>query len=67
MSLPASLIRSYLGQIADALALVHARGISFWDIKDENVVLAEDSRCWLIDLRSSGIVQKEGWDTFSGT
>jgi Protein kinase domain len=67
MGLPASLIRSYLGQIADALAFLHARGICHRDIKDENVVLAEDGRCWLIDFGSSGIVKKEGWDTFSGT
>lgn len=67
MGLPAPLIRSYLGQIADALAFLHARGICHRDIKDENVVLAEDGRCWLIDFGSSGIVKKEGWDTFSGT
>jgi serine/threonine protein kinase len=67
MGLPAPLIRSYLGQIADALAFLHARGICHRDIKDENVVLAEDGRCWLIDYGSSGIVKKEGWDTFSGT
>ncbi|KAF9512627.1 hypothetical protein BS47DRAFT_1372771 [Hydnum rufescens UP504] len=57
MGLPASLIRSYLGQIADALAFLHARGICHRDIKDENVVLG----------RRRGIVKKEGWDTFSGT
>lgn len=65
--LPAPLIRGYLGQIADALAFLHTRGICHRDIKDENVVLAEDGRCWLIDFGSSGVVRKNGWDTFSGT
>lgn len=65
--LPTALIRTYLGQIADGLAFLHARGICHRDIKDENIVLAEDGRCWLIDFGSSGVVRKEGWDTFSGT
>ena len=65
--LPPVLIRTYLGQIADGLAFLHARGICHRDIKDENIVLAEDGRCWLIDFGSSGVVKKEGWDTFSGT
>lgn len=65
--LPTALVRTYLGQIADGLAFLHARGICHRDIKDENVVLADDGRCWLIDFGSSGVVRKEGWDTFSGT
>lgn len=65
--LPAPLIRSYLGQLADALAFLHARGICHRDIKDENVVLGEEGRCWLIDFGSSGVVKKGGWDSFSGT
>ncbi|THH19855.1 hypothetical protein EW146_g1381 [Bondarzewia mesenterica] len=65
--LPASLIRSYLGQIADALSFLHARGIVHRDIKDENVVLGPHGRCILIDFGSSGLVKKGGWDTFSGT
>jgi protein-serine/threonine kinase len=65
--LPSILIRSYLGQIADALAFLHARGICHRDVKDENVILAEGGRCWLIDFGSSGVVRKGGWDTFSGT
>jgi hypothetical protein len=65
--LPPALIRGYLGQIADALAFLHSRGICHRDIKDENIVLAEDGRCWVIDFGSSGVVRKEGWDTFSGT
>ncbi|KAG8899165.1 hypothetical protein FRB99_006889 [Tulasnella sp. 403] len=56
-----------LGQIADALAFLHARGICHRDIKDENVVLGENGRCWLIDFGSSGVIRKNGWDTFSGT
>ncbi|KAF8337410.1 uncharacterized protein EI90DRAFT_3118860 [Cantharellus anzutake] len=67
LGLPAELIRGYLGQIADALAFLHSRAICHRDIKDENVVLAEDGRCWLIDFGSSGVARKEGWDTFSGT
>ncbi|TDL28483.1 kinase-like protein [Rickenella mellea] len=66
--LPAHLIRSYLGQIADALCFLHSKGIVHRDIKDENVVLgATPGKCILIDFGSSGIVKKHGWDTFSGT
>ena len=35
--LPGFLIRSYLGQMADALAFLHGKGICHRDIKDENV------------------------------
>ncbi|KAJ7706125.1 kinase-like domain-containing protein [Mycena rosella] len=65
--LPPFSIRSYLGQIADALAFLHSRGIVHRDIKDENVVLAPDGKCILIDFGSSGLVKRGGWDTFSGT
>ncbi|KAI0348010.1 kinase-like protein [Trametopsis cervina] len=65
--LPSSLIRSYLGQIADAMAFLHAKGIVHRDIKDENVVLGPAGKCILIDFGSSGLVRKGGWDTFSGT
>ncbi|CAE6449704.1 unnamed protein product [Rhizoctonia solani] len=65
--LPGFLIRSYLGQMADALAFLHSKGICHRDIKDENVVLGPSGRCWLIDFGSSGVVRRGGWDTFSGT
>lgn len=65
--LPASDIRSYLGQIADALCFLHMQGIVHRDIKDENVVLGPAGKCILIDFGSSGLVRKNGWDTFSGT
>jgi len=65
--LPPYLIRSYLGQIADAMTFLHAKGIVHRDIKDENVVLGPAGKCVLIDFGSSGLVKKNGWDTFSGT
>ncbi|KAI0067684.1 kinase-like protein [Artomyces pyxidatus] len=65
--LPASMVRTYLGQIADAMSFLHARGIVHRDIKDENVVLGPNGRCIVIDFGSSGLVRKGGWDTFSGT
>ena len=66
--LPTHLARSYLGQIADAMAFLHMRGIVHRDIKDENVVLsANGDRCWLIDFGSAGIVRRNGWNSFSGT
>ncbi|RXW19884.1 hypothetical protein EST38_g5980 [Candolleomyces aberdarensis] len=65
--LPPKMIRSYLGQIADALCFLHAHGIVHRDVKDENVVLGPDGKCILIDFGSSGLVKKSGWDTFSGT
>ncbi|KAF9822224.1 hypothetical protein IEO21_00218 [Rhodonia placenta] len=65
--LPPSSIRSYLGQIADAMSFLHSKGIVHRDIKDENVVLGPAGKCVLIDFGSSGLVKKGGWDTFSGT
>ncbi|KAH9486891.1 Serine/threonine-protein kinase ppk6 [Psilocybe cubensis] len=65
--LPPSLIRTYLGQIADAVCFLHMHGIVHRDIKDENVVLGPNGKCILIDFGSSGLVKKSGWDTFSGT
>jgi protein-serine/threonine kinase len=68
LGLPAHLVRSYLGQIADAMAFLHMRGIVHRDMKDENVVLsANGDRCWLIDFGSAGIVRRNGWNSFSGT
>ncbi|KAH7915805.1 kinase-like protein [Hygrophoropsis aurantiaca] len=65
--LPPNSVRSYLGQIADALSFLHLQGIVHRDVKDENVVLGPDGRCILIDFGSSGLLKKNGWDTFSGT
>ncbi|EPQ60776.1 kinase-like protein [Gloeophyllum trabeum ATCC 11539] len=65
--LPPSSVRTYLGQIADALAFLHSKGIVHRDVKDENVVLGPHGRCILIDFGSSGLVKRGGWDTFSGT
>ncbi|PPR06892.1 hypothetical protein CVT24_011582 [Panaeolus cyanescens] len=65
--LPPAMIRTYLGQIADAVAFLHSHGIVHRDIKDENVVLGPNGKCILIDFGSSGLVKKSGWDTFSGT
>ncbi|KAG1755237.1 kinase-like protein [Suillus paluster] len=65
--LPPFDVRSYLGQLADALCFLHSHGIVHRDIKDENVVLGPVGKCILIDFGSSGLVKKNGWDTFSGT
>ncbi|KAI0030673.1 kinase-like domain-containing protein [Vararia minispora EC-137] len=65
--LPPHLVRTYLGQIADAMSFLHSKGIVHRDIKDENVVLGAYDRAVLIDFGSSGLVKKGGWDTFSGT
>ncbi|KAJ7660968.1 kinase-like protein [Mycena polygramma] len=65
--LPPASIRSYLGQLADALAFLHERGIVHRDVKDENVILGPHGKCILIDFGSSGLVKRGGWDTFSGT
>ncbi|KAI6047607.1 kinase-like protein [Pisolithus marmoratus] len=65
--LPPMHIRTYLGQLADALCFLHSHGIVHRDVKDENVVLGPDGTCVLIDFGSSGLVRKNGWDTFSGT
>ncbi|KAG6336956.1 hypothetical protein ID866_2150 [Astraeus odoratus] len=65
--LPPAQIRSYLGQLADALCFLHSHGIVHRDVKDENVVLGPEGRCILIDFGSSGLIRKNGWDTFSGT
>jgi len=62
-----SSIRSYLGQLADALCFLHSRGIVHRDVKDENVILGPSGKCILIDFGSSGLVKSGGWDTFSGT
>ncbi|KAG7450450.1 kinase-like protein [Guyanagaster necrorhizus] len=65
--LPPASVRTYLGQIADALCFLHSHGIVHRDVKDENVVLGPHGRCILIDFGSSGLVKKNGWDSFSGT
>ncbi|EAU93023.2 CAMK/CAMKL/PASK protein kinase [Coprinopsis cinerea okayama7 len=65
--LPPFLVRSYLGQIADALAFLHSHGIVHRDVKDENVILGPRDKAILIDFGSSGLIKKTGWDTFSGT
>jgi serine/threonine protein kinase len=62
-----SSVRSYLGQLADALCFLHSLGIVHRDVKDENVVLGPSGKCILIDFGSSGLVKSGGWDTFSGT
>ena len=74
--LPPPLIRTYLGQIADAMCFLHSQGIGeclvslainhadfdsvHRDIKDENVVLGPNGKCVLIDFGSSGLVRKNG-------
>ncbi|KAL7424475.1 serine/threonine protein kinase [Cryptotrichosporon argae] len=61
-------VRSLLGQLADALAFLHANSIVHRDIKDENVILDGAGRCQLIDFGSAAHWRPgRRWDTFSGT
>jgi serine/threonine protein kinase len=59
LGLPAHLVRSHPGQIADALVVLRMHGNVHCDIRDEDVVLsANDRRCWLIDFGSPEITQR---------
>lgn len=68
LGLQAFEIRSLLGQLADAVAFLHANSIVHRDIKDENVVLDGKGRAQLIDFGSAAHWRPgKRWDTFSGT
>lgn len=66
--LPAFEVRSFIGQLTDAVRFLHANGIVHRDIKDENVILDGTGRCQLIDFGSAAHWRPgKRWDTFSGT
>ncbi|BEJ17094.1 hypothetical protein CspHIS471_0604950 [Cutaneotrichosporon sp. HIS471] len=61
-------VRSFVGQLTDAVRFLHANGIVHRDIKDENVILDGEGRCQLIDFGSAAHWRPgKRWDTFSGT
>ncbi|WFD08166.1 serine/threonine protein kinase [Malassezia vespertilionis] len=61
-------VRSFLGQVADAIAFMHENGIVHRDIKDENVILDKFGMVQLIDFGSAARTRPHGkFDTFSGT
>lgn len=61
-------VRSFVGQLTDAVRFLHTNGIVHRDIKDENVILDGTGRCQLIDFGSAAHWRPgKRWDTFSGT
>jgi serine/threonine protein kinase len=61
-------VRSFVGQLTDAVRFLHTNGIVHRDIKDENVILDGEGRCQLIDFGSAAHWRPgKRWDTFSGT
>ncbi|WFD33178.1 serine/threonine protein kinase [Malassezia sp. CBS 17886] len=66
--LPLREVRSFLGQIADVIAFLHANGIVHRDIKDENVILDASGLIQLIDFGGAARIRTNRmFDTFSGT
>lgn len=55
--LPRPVVLSVIGQIAEALAVMHAAGCIHGDVKPGNIMLAPDGRATLIDL---GFARKSG-------
>lgn len=61
-------VRSFLGQIIDVIAFMHANGIVHRDIKDENVILDKYGMIQVIDFGSAAKLRPgHTFDTFSGT
>lgn len=61
-------IRCYLGQLAEALALLHANSLVHRDVKDENVIIDSHAMIQLIDFGSAARLRAgRMFDTFSGT
>lgn len=61
-------IRSFLGQVCDVIAYMHANSIVHRDIKDENVILDRFGMTQLIDFGSAARLRtNRQFDTFSGT
>lgn len=61
-------VRCYLGQLAEALAILHANSLVHRDIKDENVIIDSHAMIQLIDFGSAARLRAgRMFDTFSGT
>ncbi|SHO79545.1 Similar to S.cerevisiae protein PSK1 (PAS domain-containing serine/threonine protein kinase) [Malassezia sympodialis ATCC 42132] len=61
-------VKSFLGQIIDVIAFMHASGIVHRDIKDENVILDMHGMIQVIDFGSAAKLRPgRTFDTFSGT
>lgn len=61
-------VRSFLGQVCDVVAYMHANNIVHRDIKDENVILDRYCMTQLIDFGSAARIRaNRKFDTFSGT
>lgn len=50
---PEATVRSYLCQILDALAAIHAAGIWHLDLKPANIMVDKKGQVWLIDFGAS--------------
>jgi serine/threonine protein kinase len=60
--------RCYLGQLAEALAFLHANSFVHRDVKDENVIIDNHAMVQLIDFGSAARLRAgRMFDTFSGT
>jgi|GEM_PF-3180232 len=67
-SMPLSQFAPIFGQLAQALAYIHAKGIVHMDVKPNNVILSADNSITLIDFGISRLVGgNQNWPRRSGT